>query len=115
MAAVIDFPHAQRLVMSAGVRLSMSTFTPIVGTAEELRVSNPFQPGGIGAVELWAGREQTQTWSAGQGSTFRHAIEHIDTVVTGRATATYAAVKDAVHQARSLDLVRAAATRGELW
>ena len=114
MAAVVDFPRAQRLVMSAGMRRPMSTYTRIVGTAAELRVSNPFHPGGHDTVELWAGREQIQTWPAGQGSTFRHAIEHIDAVVSRRATARYAAVEDAVHQARSLDLVRAAATTGEL-
>lgn len=113
MAAVIDFPHARRLVMSAAMRRPMSTFTRIVGTTGELRVTNPFHPTARDTVELWVGREHVETWPAASGSAFRHAIDHIDAVVLGRTTARHTAVQDAVQQARSLDLVRAAATTGD--
>ena len=113
MAAVVDFPPSQRLVMSAGMRRPMSTFTRIVGTAGELRVSNPFHPTAHDTVELWAGRERVETWPAAAGSAFRHAVDHIQAVIAGQATPRHAAVQDAALQARSLDLVRAAATTGE--
>lgn len=109
VAAVIDFPQSHRLVMSAGMRRPMSTFTRIVGSTGELRVSNPFHPTANDTVELWSGREHHETWPAAEGSAFRHAIDHINAVVSGEATARHAAVQDAVQQARALDLVRAAA------
>ncbi|WP_083283640.1 Gfo/Idh/MocA family protein [Humibacillus sp. DSM 29435] len=113
MAAVVDFPQSRRLIMSAGMRRPMSTFTRIVGTTGELRVTNPFHPTARDTVELWVGREHVETWPAASGSAFRHAIDHINAVILGQATAQHTAVQDAVQQARSLDLVRAAATTGE--
>lgn len=115
VAAVVDFPHSQRLVLSAGMRRPMSTFTRVVGTSGELRVSNPFHPVGHDTAELWAGRQHVETWPAASGSAFRHAIDHIHAVTRGQAEARHSAARDAVAQARSLDLVRSAATTGGRW
>ena len=53
MAAVVDFDGAGRLLLSAGMARPASTFTRVVGTAGELRVSNPFHPRPVDSVELW--------------------------------------------------------------
>ena len=109
MAAVVDFPDARKLLLSAGLRRAPSTFTRIIGTEAELRVSNPFHPGPADSVELWSGGARVESWPAAEGAAFRHAIEHLHQVLAGTASPVHPAVTDAVPQAVALDLVRAAA------
>lgn len=107
LAAVLDFPDRFRLVMSAGLRRPASTFTRIVGTEGELRVSNPFHPRPGDSVELWTGGELTQTWPTAGGTAFRHAVDHIHQVMAGLTAPRHLAAVDALPQAEALDLVRA--------
>ncbi len=109
MAAVVDFDDAGRLLMSAGMRRPASTFTRIVGTAGELRVSNPFHPRPADSVELWVAGERVESWPAADGTAFRHAIEHIHQVMAGLVPPRHLATIDALPQARAMDLVRAGA------
>ncbi len=109
VAAVLDFPGGRRLVLSAGMRRPMSTYTRIIGTTGELRVSNPFHPREHDTVELWSEGSLVETWPAAAGTAFRHAVDHIDAVIADGATPRHRAVDDSLGQARALDLVRAAA------
>jgi xylose dehydrogenase (NAD/NADP) len=113
VAAILDFPQEQRLILSAGMRRPSSTATRLLGSEGELRVSNPFHPLPQDAVELWTGGECVETYppaTPGPGTAFQHAITHIQQVVRGHAEPRHRAVDDAVAQARALDLARAAAT-----
>jgi len=112
MAAVVDFDGGARLLMSAGMARPASTFTRVVGTAGELRVSNPFHPRPVDSVELWANGERVEMWPAAEGSAFRHAIDHIHQVMAGTAAPRHLATSDALPQARAMDLVRAGAIGG---
>lgn len=109
MAAVLDFPDARKLLLSAGLRRAPSTFTRIIGTEAELRVSNPFHPRAADTVEYWVGGERVESWPAATGSAFRHAVDHLHAVLDGSAAPRHLAVRDALPQAVALDLVRAAA------
>jgi D-xylose 1-dehydrogenase (NADP+, D-xylono-1,5-lactone-forming) len=109
MAAVVDFDGAGRLLMSAGMARPASTFTRVVGTAGELRITNPFHPRPVDSVELWSQGEQLERWPAADGTAFRHAIDHIHQVMAGVTPARHLATLDALPQARAMDLVRAGA------
>lgn len=109
MAAVVDFPGERKLLLSAGLRRPASTFTRIIGSEAELRVSNPFHPSGADTVECWASGERVESWPAAPGSAFRHAIDHLHQVLAGAAAPLHSATEDALAQALALDLVRAAA------
>ena len=108
-ASVVDFPGEQRLVLSAGMRRPMSTFSRIIGTEGELRVSNPFHPRASDTVELWTNGSRQETWTPTEGTAFQHAIEHIHRVLGGDDKPRFRAADDAVGQARALDMVRLAA------
>lgn len=109
IAAVLDFPPQRRLVLSAGMRRAPSTFTRLIGADAELRVTNPFHPGDADTVQLWRAGHCRQTWPAGPGKAFEHALRHLADVLRGRAEPRHLAATDAPGNARALDLVRAAA------
>jgi D-xylose 1-dehydrogenase (NADP+, D-xylono-1,5-lactone-forming) len=109
VAAILDFHGHARLVMSAGMRRPASTFTRVVGTAGELRVTNPFHPTAGDTVELWRQGQLQQTWQSAEGSAFQHALGHIHAVLRGAVEPRHRAVDDAMGQARAVDLVRQAA------
>ncbi len=109
MAAVVDFPGG-RLILSAGLRRPASTFTRIIGSSGELRVSNPFHPRSADTVQLWVDGALSQTWPTAAGSAFQHAITHVQSVITGDVPPKHLAVHDALDQAIAMDLVRAAIT-----
>lgn len=109
MAAVLDFPGV-RVLISAGLHRPPSTFTRLIGTAGELRVSNPFHPRPTDTVEWWTGGEFRQRWNAAPGTAFEHAITHIQAVIAGDCAPRHLAVDDALAQAVALDLVRGAIT-----
>lgn len=105
-AAVVDFPGRCRLLLSAGLRRPASTFTRIIGTEAELRVSNPFHPLSTDSVELWAHGERVQSWPAANGTAFRYAVQHVHGVIAGEVQPLHLATVDALPQARAMDLVR---------
>jgi xylose dehydrogenase (NAD/NADP) len=108
VAAVVDFPGGRRLVLSAGMRHPLSTFTRIIADEGELRVSNPFHPTATDSAELWVWGKREASWTPAPGTAFQYAIEHIHQVLGGATEPRHRAVDDAVGQARALDLIRAA-------
>ena len=111
MAAVCDFPGDRRLVLSAGMRRPMSTFTRIMGSAGELRVSNPFHPRAADIVELVTADRRETVWTNDGTTAFQYGAEHIRDVLKGTAEPRHLARDDAIGNARALDLVRAAMVR----
>lgn len=108
VAAVLDFPNQFRLILSAGLHRPSSTYTRIVGSEGELRVTNPFHPRPSDTVELWVGGERLQNWAADAGTAFRHAVDHIHEVMAGTSAPAHLAGQDALPQARAVDLIRTA-------
>jgi predicted dehydrogenase len=108
MAGVCDFPGGRRLVLSAGMRRPMSTFTRIVGSEGELRVSNPFHPRAGDVVELVTAEGRKTIWTNDGTAAFQYAAEHIGDVIRGTAEPRHLASSDSIGNARALDMVRAA-------
>jgi xylose dehydrogenase (NAD/NADP) len=106
-AAAVDFPGERRLLLSVGLRRPPSTFTRIIGSEAELRVTNPFHPAPADTVQLWSGGELKQSWAAGEGTAFQRAVEHIHRVLRDGEKPRFPAQADALPQARALDLIRA--------
>ncbi len=105
-AGVLDFGPSQRLVWSAGFRRPASTFSRIVGTEAELRVSNPFHPTASDSVQLWRDGELKQSWTPAPGAAFEHAIRHIHDVLREGAAPRYRISDDGIGQAAAMDLAR---------
>jgi D-xylose 1-dehydrogenase (NADP+, D-xylono-1,5-lactone-forming) len=111
VAGIIDFPQGRRLLFSAGLQRFPSTFTRIIGTTGEIRVSNPFHPGLNDTVELWSSGQVVASYpgrSEGVGTAFELEIRHINSVARGREPARATVNLDAVAQAEAIDMVRAA-------
>lgn len=106
VAAVVDFPADARLIMSAGMRRPASTRTRIIGTAGELRISNPFHPRPGDSVELWAEGACAERWTPDPQPAFQFTIEHIAACRADGVEPRHSARADAVAQAQALDLVR---------
>jgi D-xylose 1-dehydrogenase (NADP+, D-xylono-1,5-lactone-forming) len=109
LAAVADFPGERRLIFSAGMRRSPSTFTRLVGAEAELRVTNPFHPTERDRVELWRAGSVEQTWANEPARAFQYAIAHIGAVLAGTEAPRHLAAADALGNAAALDLIRTAA------
>ncbi|HEY1571162.1 MAG TPA: Gfo/Idh/MocA family oxidoreductase [Pseudonocardiaceae bacterium] len=107
--SIATFPDDRRLIFSVGMRRAPSTYTRLIGTDGELRVSNPFHPTEHDTVELWLGGERSEAWTADPARAFQHGIEHVAAVVAGTAAPRHLAATDAPGNARALDLARAAA------
>jgi hypothetical protein len=75
-------------------------------------MSNPFHPRSGDAVELITSTSRKTIWTNDGTTAFQHAIAHIGDVIRGRAQPRHLAVDDAVHNARALDLARAAMLSG---
>jgi predicted dehydrogenase len=111
-ASVATFSDERRLQFSVGMRRSMSTFTRIIGTTGEIRMSNPFHPGSGDDVQLGQGGELRERWPSGPVRAFQYAVEHIHAVATQQAQPQHLAATDSLSTARALDLLRATAAQG---
>lgn len=109
LAAIADFPDQRRLIFSAGMRRSPSTFTRLIGAEGELRVTNPFHPTERDRVELWRAGSCAQSWRNEPPRAFQHAIAHIGAVIADAEAPRHLAAADALGNAVALDIIRTAA------
>lgn len=107
VAALVDFPGERRLVLSAGLRQGLSTFTRVIGRNGELRLSNPFHPTASDRIEVRGPDGLVHEWRAGGAVTaFEHAVRHVHGVLRGEAAPRHGVADDALGQAGALALVR---------
>ena len=107
-AAVVDFPAQRRLVLSAGMRRTVSTRTRVCSEDGHLLVTNPFHPTPGDGMELRRADGTVRTWPVREhGTAFEFAIRHIHDVLRGKGRPRYS-VADASGQAAALHLVRRA-------
>jgi D-xylose 1-dehydrogenase (NADP+, D-xylono-1,5-lactone-forming) len=109
VGAVVDFPQEQRLLMSVGMRGASSTYTRILGDAGELRVVNPFHPRPNDTVQLLTDGSVVEEWTADPRPAFQCGVEHIQAVLRGEEEPRHLASTDSLGNARTLDLIAAAA------
>lgn len=112
MAAICDFSAERRLILSAGMHRPPSTFTRVIGSAGEIRLSNPYHPNSNDSLELWRRGRHQQSWAAGSATAFQYMIDHVQQVVSAGATPELTAVASSLGNASALDAIRAAMVAG---
>jgi predicted dehydrogenase len=106
----LAFPGDRRLVLSCGFLSREDTFTRVLGTAGEIRMTNPFHPGGGDTFTVVTDYGEVTEPAAPSGErSFTPAIRHIHRVLRGLEPASHLAVDEAQGNADSIGaLLRAA-------
>jgi predicted dehydrogenase len=100
--AVLGYSNGRRLVLSCGLGRRYDTFTRLLGTNGEIRMSNPFHPSEADQFEV-IGRETTTSPAAVGGEpSFTPAIRHIQAVLRGAEAPRQLAVHTSLPVARAL-------------
>lgn len=108
-AGCLTFPGDRELLFSCGFERPLSTFSRIVGTRAELRLSNPYHPTAADTVQVWRDGALQETYGGPPLLSFAYGLQHIHDVIRGRANPRHLAVDDAAGNAAALAAVRAAA------
>jgi predicted dehydrogenase len=110
MQGVLSYPGERKLMFSCGLARTRGTFSRVIGTAGEVRMSDPFHPGpnDIFEVRAQSGSNETSA-AAGDEPSFTAAIRHIQSVVAGEASPRHLAVDDAMGTAMGLALAHLSA------
>lgn len=105
MYAILRFPGNRAAVTSCSMRMPGTTFTRLLGTEGEIRLSNPFHAHPSDSIEVMVG-EDTQTILAGSdGPSFTPCIQHIHAVLRGEEEPRHLAVDEALGNARAIEMV----------
>lgn len=103
--SLLGFPGERRLVVSCGFGRTTDTFTRLLGTDGEIRISNAFHPKPEDTVEVWRGGQRRREIPAPAGTAFSWAIRHVHDVLTGSTGPRHLAGDDALGNARALRLL----------
>lgn len=113
MDGVLSFSSERRLLFSCGMRRQGNTFTRILGTEGEIRLTNPFHPHPNDTVELRpVVGEVSQHGAANEEPSFTPAIRHIHRVLRGEESPRHLATQDALGNAVAMDLLARSARSG---
>jgi predicted dehydrogenase len=100
--AVLGYGGGRSLVLSCGMSRRYDTFTRLLGSDGEIRMSNPFHPSASDKLEI-LGREEESTAAAPVGEpSFTACIRHIQAVLDGREEPQQLAVDTALPTAQAL-------------
>ena len=103
--AVLDYPGGRRLVFGTGLSRPLDTFTRVLGTNGEIRMSNPFHPSAADTLELRDSSTQTVEHPTNGRPSFTRAIEHIHAVLRGTEAPQHLASQDSLYTARALEML----------
>jgi predicted dehydrogenase len=112
----LRFPGDRRLLLSCGFRSRGDTFTRVLGTRGEIRMTNPFhpQPGDTFTVVRDGSEEAHPAVPSGERS-FTPAIRHVHRAVRGLEPPRHLAVDEAMGNATAVAaLLGVARSRGTL-
>jgi predicted dehydrogenase len=103
MHGVLAFPHDRRLLFSCGLRGPNDSFTRVLGTQGELRMSNPFHPRQDASLEIFRGDEVQREDASDGGPTFAPLIAHIQAVLRGKESPRHLAIDEALGNAIAIE------------
>jgi predicted dehydrogenase len=108
---LLPFGDGRRMQFSCGFRSAYDTFTRVIGTGGELRITNPFHPEPGDIFELVRdGRVDLQEAAVPGGErSFTPAIRHIHRVLRHGEAPMHLAVDEALGNARAIEALLAAA------
>ena len=98
----LGYSSGRRLMMSCGLRRSYDTFTRLLGTAGEIRISNPFHPSAGDQLQILAPGRAPTTEQAPDEPSFGPQIRHIHAVLRGDEEPRLLAIDTALPIARAL-------------
>jgi predicted dehydrogenase len=97
------FPDDRRLVFSCGFRSAHDTFTRVLGTEGEIRITGPFHPGAEDEVMIvHDGKTEHQPATTLGEMSFTPAIRHIHRVIRGLEEPRHLAVDEAMGNAKAI-------------
>jgi predicted dehydrogenase len=106
----LAFPADRRLLFSCGFEAAYDTFTRVLGTVGEIRMTNPFHPGADDTFAIARDDEVRSQPAAPNGEpSFTPAIRHIHRVLRGLEPPRHLAVDDAMGNATAIEALLAAA------
>ncbi len=107
----LGYSDGRRLMLSCGLRRSYDTFTRLLGTAGEIRISNPFHPSARDQFQILSPGSDPRTEPAADEPSFAPAIRHIHAVLRGEEQPRLLAVDTALPIARALNDLHACLSR----
>ncbi len=106
----LRFPRDRRLVFSGGFRLAYDTFTRVLGTEGEIRITNPFHP--VPGDELIVVRDEEIANEPAPGASersFTAAIRHMHRALRGLEDPLHLAIDEAMGNATAIAALLSAA------
>jgi predicted dehydrogenase len=103
--AIAAYPGNRRLSFSCGVLRRYDTFTRILGTNGEIRLTNPYHPGAEDTIEIRTPGSEVIEHRTGAEPSFTRMIEHIHSVLLGDETPRRLALEDSLATAQALALL----------
>jgi predicted dehydrogenase len=101
-AAVLGYGEGRNLLLSCGMNRRYDTFTRLLGSDGEIRMSNPFHPSDVDRLEI-LGRESESAAAAALGEpSFSAAIRHIQAVLAGAEQPRHLAIDTSLATAQAL-------------
>jgi predicted dehydrogenase len=108
----LRFPGGRRLVFSSGFLSAYDTFTRVLGTEGELRITNPFHPkSGDTFTVVREGDEQTHEAVPAAVRSFTPALRHVHRALRGLEAPRHLALDEAMGNATAIAALLAAARR----
>jgi predicted dehydrogenase len=107
----LGYSGGRRLMLSCGLRRSYDAFTRLLGTAGEIRISNPFHPSAGDQLQVIAPGRDPRTEQAPAEPSFAPAIRHIQTVLRGEENPRLLAIDTSLPIARALSDLHACLKR----
>ncbi len=100
----LAFSGDRRLVFSCGFRAAYDTFSRVLGTSGEIRITNPFHPapGDTFAIVREGAPQEEHPAAPEGGHSFTPMIRHVHRVLRGQETPSYLAIDDAMGNARAI-------------
>jgi predicted dehydrogenase len=100
--AVLGYGEGRNLLLSCGMNRRYDTFTRLLGSDGEIRMSNPFHPSDTDRLEI-LGHESESTAAALPGEpSFSAAIRHIQAVLAGAEKPRHLAIDTSLATAQAL-------------
>jgi hypothetical protein len=103
----LGYSGDRRLLLSCGFRRSYDTFTRVLGTAGEIRISNPFHPSARDHLEVMSPGRETRVEPAADVPSFTPMIAHIHAALNRTEAPRLLAIDTALPVARALHDLRA--------
>jgi predicted dehydrogenase len=111
LQGVLNFRGERRLLISCAMDSPLDTFTRLLSSEGEIRLTNAWHPRANDTVEIRRGGEVEIEHLSGDEPSFGPAIAHIQAVLRGEAQPEHLAIDESLANAKAIDLLLDSARR----